>query len=35
MITLLEQEGKVRSTDSFEAAVQKVKTALTKHVNDV
>ena len=35
MITLLEQEGKVTSTDSFEAAVQKVETALRKHVNDV
>ena len=35
MITLLEQEGKVTSTNSFEAAVQKVKTALKKHVNDV
>ena len=32
MITLLEQEGKVTSTDSFEAAVQKVKTALRKYV---
>ena len=35
MITLLEQEGKVTSADSFEAAVRKVKTALRKHVNDV
>ena len=35
MITLLEQEGKVTSTDSFEAAVQKVKTALRKYFNDV
>ena len=35
MITLLEQEGKVTSTDSFEAAVQKVKTVLRKNVNDV
>ena len=32
MSTLLEQEGKMTSTDSFQAAVQKVKTALRKHL---
>ena len=35
MITLLEQEGKVTSTDSFETAVQKVKITLREHVNAV
>ena len=35
MITLLEREGKVTSTDSFETAVQKVEITLREHVNAV
>ena len=35
IVNLLEQEGKIGEEDSFEVAVEKVRTALKAHINDV